>query len=169
MDRKPAEYERQKEMSRDWKKANPERHAELACAYRARNREKTAAQNKLNYAIRKGLIQRQPCQKCDATEKVHAHHHDYSKPLDVEWFCYACHRKQHHVDEEEKKVKFEGASKARLPGESNPNASLSTKDVRQIRAMLDAGVSQQKIAMVFGINQTTVSRIKIGRTYQDIS
>ncbi len=33
---------------------------------------------------------------CRATNaKVHAHHHDYSKPLDVEWLCKDCHWQQH--------------------------------------------------------------------------
>lgn len=166
MDRSPTNYERQKEMSLKWKKANPERHAELAKAYRARNREKTAAQNRLNYAIRCGLIQRQPCQTCGTTEKVHAHHHDYDKPLDVEWFCYQCHRKQHHVGEEEKRVKFAGATKASLHGELNSNASLTAKQVEQIKALLAAGISQQKIGDVFGVGQTAISRIKLCQTYR---
>jgi hypothetical protein len=37
---------------------------------------------------------RQPCEKC-GYHKSQAHHHDYSKPLDVNWLCFACHRKEH--------------------------------------------------------------------------
>lgn len=167
MDRGPTQYKRQLEMSQAWKKANPERHAELARAYRARNREKTAAQNKLNYEIRKGAIKRQPCQTCGTTDKVHAHHHDYSKPFDVEWFCFLCHRKQHHVGDDEKAVKFANAKKARLPGGANSNASLTDAKAAMAKHLLGMGISQQKIADVFGVSQTTISRIKLGKRYVD--
>ena len=165
MDRNPAKYEQQKSMSREWKKANPERHAELARAYRARNRHKTEAQNKLNYAIRKGLIFRSPCQVCATTLKVHAHHHDYSKPLDVEWLCFECHRKAHPVGAEEKIVKFAGAKKASLPGEENRNASLTNKQAEEIRKMLGLKISQAKIGAIYGVSQVAVSRIKLNKTY----
>lgn len=35
-----------------------------------------------------------PCAVCGA-KKVQAHHHDYSRPLDVEWLCFACHQAAH--------------------------------------------------------------------------
>lgn len=37
-------------------------------------------------AIKKGLLIRKPCEVCGA-EKVHAHHEDYLKPLEVRWLC----------------------------------------------------------------------------------
>jgi hypothetical protein len=41
-----------------------------------------------------GTLIPQPCEVCGAT-KVHAHHDDYSRPLDVRWLCPLRHRHQH--------------------------------------------------------------------------
>jgi len=45
-------------------------------------------------ALRDGRLDREPCIFCRA-EKVHAHHRDYSKPLDVIWLCPKCHHRLH--------------------------------------------------------------------------
>jgi hypothetical protein len=169
MDRSQEKYSQQLEAARSWKKANPERHAELARAYRARNREKTRAQNQLNYAVRKGDVARQPCEVCGTDQKVHAHHHDYRKPLDVRWLCFQCHKNSHPVDDEDKEVKFSDARRARLFGPDNPNAALSADDVRKIRQMLELGISQEKIGKAFGVTQVTISRLKLGRYYSTVT
>lgn len=54
---------------------------------------KPRARNALNRAIRKGLITRpDTCTQCGARDtKINGHHHDYSKPFEVEWLCYRCH------------------------------------------------------------------------------
>jgi hypothetical protein len=36
------------------------------------------------------------CEWCSATEKLHRHHPDYSKPLEVVTLCVPCHEKAHH-------------------------------------------------------------------------
>ena len=46
-------------------------------------------------AIRDGRLIKQPCTICGATENVHGHHRDYSKPLDVTWLCVRCHQRIH--------------------------------------------------------------------------
>lgn len=56
--------------------------------------EKESARRKLSYAIKYNNIVRQPCEVC-GNKKVEAHHYDYSKPLDVRWLCFKCHRKEH--------------------------------------------------------------------------
>ena len=56
--------------------------------------EKYKARTAVGNAIRDGRLLRQPCEKC-GYHKSQAHHHDYSKPLDVNWLCFACHRKEH--------------------------------------------------------------------------
>lgn len=162
-DRATEQYEKQKAASRAWKKANAERHAEIARGYRARNPEKTLAQNRLNYAIKKGLVERQPCEKCGTGNRVHAHHDDYGRPLDVRWLCYLCHKDEHPPTDEHRRIKFEDATPARLFGEENPNSKLSNIDRRKILEMLEEGYTQVAVAKRFGITQKTVSHIK--RTY----
>lgn len=61
--------------------------------WRRRNPEKYRAQNAVNNAIRDGKLVRQPCQVCG--RKAHAHHPDYSKPLEVEWLCPLHHSREH--------------------------------------------------------------------------
>lgn len=39
----------------------------------------------------------QPCEVCGSVERVHAHHKDYSKPLEVTWLCPFHHKQAHKV------------------------------------------------------------------------
>ena len=72
---------------------NPEtvRRAERNRYRRRKGSPINVANYTLNNAIRDGRIQRGPCEICGATEKVHGHHDDYSKPLDVRWLCEQDH------------------------------------------------------------------------------
>lgn len=67
--------------------------------YRERHPEKAKAREALNNAIKRGEIARQPCHKC-GTPDAHGHHHDYSKPFDVEWLCHRCHSDEHRTSPE---------------------------------------------------------------------
>jgi hypothetical protein len=51
-----------------------------------------------------------------------------------------------------------------LVGQENGRAKLKDTDVPVIRAMKAAGVSQTKIAAHFGVGQSTISRLMLGRT-----
>ena len=88
---KRAEYE--KERSK-----RPERKL-AALRYQASQRErepqKTKARSAVRRAVKSGGLVRKPCEVCGTTEKVEAHHEDYSKPLDVRWLCFAHHRMNH--------------------------------------------------------------------------
>jgi len=80
------------------KRAKTRHRRTMALSYqrtrRERHREKYLARNAVSNALRNGRLTKQPC-KCGAT-KVQAHHHDYSRPLDVEWLCFRCHRNDRH-------------------------------------------------------------------------
>lgn len=56
---------------------------------------KYKARMKVGNAIRDGKIVRGPCEVCGERRNVHAHHDDYSYPLDVRWLC-APHHSQWH-------------------------------------------------------------------------
>ena|SRR3990167_5911871 len=57
---------------------------------------KRRARNIAQAAIRRGKIQRKPCERC-GKKKVHAHHPDYQKPLDVVFLCDPCHKLEHQA------------------------------------------------------------------------
>lgn len=68
---------------------------ECAGCTRARRREdrlsgKDKARQIVLKAVTSGQLQRLPCAKCGAA-KTEGHHTDYSRPLDVQWLCRACH------------------------------------------------------------------------------
>ena len=98
-----------REQQKRWRDANRElikqRSREIYEPKRKREwepSEKTHARNVLNSAVRYGKITPKPCERCGADPKrhngssdVHAHHDDYSKPLDVRWLCAECHIEYH--------------------------------------------------------------------------
>ena len=50
------------------------------------------ARAKTHYYVKnKKLIRPTVCSECGNTGKIEAHHPDYSKPLEVDWLCKACH------------------------------------------------------------------------------
>ena len=64
--------------------------------YREKNPEKYKAQTALNNAVRDGkVLKPSECHKCKSTLQIEGHHDDYSKPLDVDWMCSACHSRLH--------------------------------------------------------------------------
>lgn len=84
-----------------WPTEHPERVQEFRLKWLSANPEKRAAQILVGNAIRDGRISRMPCEVCGVTGKkngrslVHAHHDDYSKPLEVRWLCTQHHNEYH--------------------------------------------------------------------------
>ncbi len=64
-----------------------------------RNSIQGKASREVHLAVKYGLITKPTiCNKCFMElppARIHAHHRDYSKPLEVEWMCAACHGKEH--------------------------------------------------------------------------
>lgn len=81
----------------DWEKKNP---------------EKRSAHDRAMYAVKTGkLVRPSSCEKCCVVCKPHAHHEDYSKPLDVVWLCAKCHFYLHHGYKHHRKRLSEEAPK----------------------------------------------------------
>lgn len=64
------------------------------------NLEKQRARGKVREAVRKGLLVRpETCSECgNVHPNIQAHHHDYSKSLEVQWLCSKCHARIHRGD-----------------------------------------------------------------------
>jgi len=59
---------------------------------------KQAARDTFYRAIRaREVVRPESCSRCGSTEKIEAHHTDYSRPLEVEWLCRSCHRGLGHT------------------------------------------------------------------------
>ena len=84
-----------KKTQKIWRKKNRMIVLEYHQRYIKNNRNKRIAHNKLNGAIRSGSIK---AKKCFCGEKAHAHHPDYSKPLDVIWLCPKHHKEKHRKE-----------------------------------------------------------------------
>jgi hypothetical protein len=99
-----ANKERLREYLRTWKSQNPEymkqwwsKHPEKRSEYRAVYLLQERAHDQVRRAIKGGKLQRPSiCSRCSTECTPEGHHADYSKPLDVEWVCKACHEDIHH-------------------------------------------------------------------------
>lgn len=74
-DRAPLKYERKAQYQKDRK--------DIRIAHRL-----------VYKAIKEGLLIKISCEKC-GDNNSHAHHENYSKPLDVVWLCQKHHRRRH--------------------------------------------------------------------------
>ena len=90
------------------KKAHPERYKECISRatknYYSKFPEKRKAHNDLRTALQQGIIDKKPCSICGSINSQ-AHHSDYSKPLDVTWYCQFHHMKTiHRIGETHKRL-----------------------------------------------------------------
>jgi hypothetical protein len=97
--------EKKRATSQRYQRQNPEKGAESMRRYTKRHPEKLKAHSAVSHAVRDGRLKRPDlCERCgrpgrpiaDGRAPIQAHHHDYSKPLEVEWLCIDCHGAEHH-------------------------------------------------------------------------
>lgn len=95
--RTASQRKRQREYMKTYRKKDSYKRMQREAQKRwaSRNPEKIKAKTLVNYAIEIGKLTRQPCEICGEV-KSHAHHEDYSKPLDVRWLCSLHHSQQHN-------------------------------------------------------------------------
>lgn len=69
--------------------------------WRAERPEGPRAHKRVYHAVRAGLIVKPDgCEQCGREVRLHAHHDDYAKPLQVRWLCGRCHRLVHRALEQ---------------------------------------------------------------------
>lgn len=90
----PARMQYAKKQRKEWYENNKDRAFARTKEYIKNHPEKRKARNMVSNAIRNGKLKRQLCEVCG--EKAHAHHEDYSKPLDVRWLCPTHHMRLHN-------------------------------------------------------------------------
>lgn len=73
-----------------WMRENRKIYSELAGS----QKQKNCARSYVNVYVRRGILIKQSCEIC-GNENAEKHHDDYSKPLQVRWFCRSCHLNFH--------------------------------------------------------------------------
>lgn len=84
------EYERKREQDPRRKEQKREYQKRLREKYPEKYKARTAVAN----ALRDGRLIKEKCSFC-GSRKSQAHHEDYSKPIEVIWFCRPCHTRHH--------------------------------------------------------------------------
>lgn len=81
---------------RKYKQENPMKVYETRLSTCLKNPSGLRARKVVDAALVAGVLERpHVCSGCgcdDSEHRIEAHHHDYSKPLDVIWLCTPCHR-----------------------------------------------------------------------------
>jgi hypothetical protein len=78
----------------EWFRNHPGKSSEYNKKSDIKYPERRLAKQMVNNAIQSGRLIKQPCQVCSEL-KVHGHHDDYYKPLEVMWLCIKHHRQIH--------------------------------------------------------------------------
>lgn len=123
---------------KEYFKKNPKKLKEI---YKRRkiDKKKWRAHSKVRIAIKRGLLKKSPCVVCGTTYRVHGHHLDYSKPLEVVWLCSLHHCKTHSMRKDK-------------PGRPPKNLYLKEK----IQEFRDKNLSYAEIGKEMGMSRQLV-------------
>lgn len=122
--------------------------------YRRRYPEKAKAHNAVATAVRWGRLKPPDCcEVCKLASKVHGHHEDYSRPLEVIWVCPDCHKGLHHPHR---------LPKRHIPPPYKPHhkkyqpAPKRDKLLDKAKRLRQSGKSYRCIAVELGVTAATV-------------
>ena len=144
-------------------------------------RIKQSARRIVRDAIKRGsLLRPESCSRCkevpspskDGRSKIHAHHHDYSKPLDVEWLCARCHRYETPFPEIVGGVSFGDNNGMRKnpglsQGSKNGWAKLDEAKVSEIKSRPNDPA--KLLAEEFGVKPVTIYDLREGKRWKHVS
>lgn len=71
-------------------------------AWRKRNPKAAWAHSCLQSALRRGLIEKEPCEVCGSVD-VDGHHDNYDEPGKVRWLCRKHHKAHHKAERKRRK------------------------------------------------------------------
>lgn len=88
-----ANWEKKQTQRKEWFDANKEKVREYRRDYYKNRyaRFKRAASEQVCHKLKRP----DRCSLCGKVCRVHGHHRDYSKPLEVIWLCPQCHKNEH--------------------------------------------------------------------------
>ena len=119
----------------------------------------------VNTALQSGEITRpDTCERCGAKpgldragrSKIHGHHHDYNKPLEVEWICVRRHNNDNHHH--------------RPLGSAKHNSVLREELIRTVRLVLKVTtMSRRQIAEIFCVSKSTIDYIANGTIWKHVA
>ncbi|KKL58909.1 hypothetical protein LCGC14_2220660, partial [marine sediment metagenome] len=89
--------ERMKEYRRRYRRRHPDRVNEAnRRTWNGFAPERRQAYQAVRNALRRGEIKQEPCEVC-GDKNSHAHHDNYTRPLEIVWFCRIHHAERHGV------------------------------------------------------------------------
>lgn len=126
------------------------------------SQEQHHARYMVNEAVKHGRIRRpMSCALCktipgfgtDGRSLIHAHHIDYTAPLDIEWLCAKCHRMETVMPR----------------GERNGQAKLKRGLVIAARLLRKEGFAIVDIAKFYGVSRPALSKAIRGDSWSHIA
>lgn len=118
------------------------------------NAQKERARQKTKTAIANDTLSKpEKCERCGGGGELEAHHHDYSKPLDVEFLCRDCHVDSHSSNQSTERKRW-----------VRKEVKKGTIGARVRERRLELRMTQRELADAVGMKYPHLSRIETGVT-----